>query len=80
MYPAKGVQDNMLTAWNFTKNKLHHRCLDNKLQKIFRKNVPKNSTGQILRIVNGRFMVRQLTDLNFKWRELIKMIPSLLAF
>ena len=27
---------------------------------------------------NGRLMLIQLTDLNFKWRELIKMLPFLL--
>ena len=26
----------MLKAWNFIKNKLHHICFDNTLQKIFR--------------------------------------------
>ena len=28
---------------------------------------------------NVRLMLRQLTNLNFKWKRLIKMMPSLLA-
>ena len=79
IYSAKGVQENMLKAWNFTKNKLRHRCFDNKLQKILQTNVLENVTGQILLIVNGRLMLRHLTELNFKWSELIKMIQFLLA-
>ena len=41
----------MLKAWNFTKNKLQHRCFDNNLQKIFRTNIFENATGQRLLIV-----------------------------
>ena len=64
----------MLKAWNFTKNKLRHRCLDNDLQKMFRTNIL-NRTIYVLHRTdtfgnsfNGRLMPRQLTDLNFKWR------------
>ena len=46
----KGVQKNMLKAWNFTKNKICHRIFDNNLQKLFRTKI-KNSKGQILLIV-----------------------------
>ena len=28
---------------------------------------------------NGRLMLKQLSNLNFKWKEFIKMMPSLLA-
>ena len=28
---------------------------------------------------NGRLMLKQLNDLNSKWRQLIKIMPSLLA-
>ena len=31
------------------------------------------------RCFNGRLMFRQLTDLNFKWIEMIRAMPSLLA-
>ena len=79
MYPAIGVQENMLKAFNFTKDKLRRRCFDNKLGKIFRTNVLENVTGQIILIVNGRVMFINLTNLNFKWRELIKMMLFLLA-
>ena len=41
----------MLKAWDFTKNKLYHRCTDNNLQNIFRENVLESGTGQILLIV-----------------------------
>ena len=43
----KGIQKNMLKAWDFTKNTLSHRYFDNNLQKIFRKNILENGTGQI---------------------------------
>ena len=49
---SQGVQENMLKAWNFTKNKFHHRCLDINLQKIFRTNILENAIGQILVVVN----------------------------
>ena len=50
-YSSKAIQKNMLKAWNFTKNKLQHRCFDNNLQKIFRTNIFENATGQRLLIV-----------------------------
>ena len=51
MHPSKGVHENMLKAWDFTKNNFHHRCTDNNLQKMFRTNILGNGTGQILLIV-----------------------------
>ena len=45
---SKGVQKNILKAWNFTKNKLHHRCFDNDLQKNFRTNILESDTKQII--------------------------------
>ena len=36
---VKGVEKNVLKAWNFTKNRLCHRYFDNNLQKIFRTNI-----------------------------------------
>ena len=50
-HPSKGVQKNMLKAWNFSKNKICHRCFDNNLQKLFRTKILKNSNGKILLIV-----------------------------
>ena len=41
----------MLKVWNFAKNKLCHRCIDNNLQKIFRTNILENGTRFILLIV-----------------------------
>ena len=38
----------MVKAWDFTKNKLCHRYFDNNLQKILRRNILGNGTGQIL--------------------------------
>ena len=50
-HSSKGVQKNMLKAWNFTKKKICHRCFDNILQKPFETKPLKNSNGQILLIV-----------------------------
>ena len=50
-YLSKGAQKNMLKSWNFTKNKVCHRCFHNNLQKLFRKKIYKNSNGHILLIV-----------------------------
>ena len=75
----KAVQKNMLKAWDYTKNKLCHRYFDNATDIsliIFRTNILKISTGQLLLIV--ALMV--LVALNFRWKLLIKMIPSLLVF
>ena len=47
-HPSKGVQKNMLKAWDFTKDKLCHRYFDNNRQKIFRTNILENRTRQIL--------------------------------
>ena len=57
----------------FTKNKLHGRCFDDYLKKLFRKNILKNATFDSC--FDSRLMLRQLTDLTFKWRELIKRMP-----
>ena len=35
MHQYKATQKNMLKAWNFTKNKINHKCFDNNLQKLF---------------------------------------------
>ena len=51
MYPSKGVQNNMLKAWDFTENKLCYRCFENNLQKIFQTKILENDTGQIAFIV-----------------------------
>ena len=32
--PFKRVQKNMVKAWNFTENKICHRCFENNLQKL----------------------------------------------
>ena len=71
----------MLNVLNFSKNKLHHRCFDNNLQKFLRTNTLEKVTGHIFldSCINGRFMLKQLNDLNSKWKELIKRMPSLLA-
>ena len=51
-YLSKGVQKNMLKAWDFTKNRLCHRYFDNNLQKIFsNKYSSEYGTGQIVLIV-----------------------------
>ena len=42
MHPSKSVQQNMLKAWNFTKNKRRCRCFDNNLPKNFSINILEN--------------------------------------
>ena len=62
----KGVCKNMLKAWNFTKNEVQGRCLDN--------NFPNKYSWKRYQVYtfdqwfNGRPMIRQLTDPNVKWR------------
>ena len=75
------LQKNVLKGKNFIKNKLRHKCFDNRLLKILRTNTLENNTGQILLIVvlNGRFILRQATELNFKLREMIKIMPPSLV-
>ena len=51
MHPSKGVQNNMLKAWDFTKNKHCHRCFENNLQKIFQTKILESGTGQITFLV-----------------------------
>ena len=51
MHLSKGVQKNVLKAWNFTKNTFHQRSFDNKLSKGFRTNILENATRQMLRKV-----------------------------
>ena len=46
--PSKGVQENILKAWNFTTYKLHHRYVDNNLQKNFRTNILESDTADTL--------------------------------
>ena len=72
----------MLNALNFSKNKLHRRYFDNNLQEFSRINILESVTGHWLLLdsfFNGRLMLKQINDLNFKWNEFIKMMPSLLA-
>ena len=65
-------------AWNFTShNKLHHTCFCRKFPAQIFLTEPTNRTFDSL--FNGRDLLRQLTDLIFKWRELIKMMLPLLA-
>ena len=51
MRPPESVQKNMLKAWDFTENKLCHRCFDSNFQITFRTNILENGTGQMLLIV-----------------------------
>ena len=55
----KGVQKNVLKAWNFNENKLHHRSFDENSYKffepIFLQLRPKRCAGQLI-------------DLILKWR------------
>ena len=74
MHLSKGVQKNMLKAWDFIKNKLCHRYFDKKLKKIFCTNILENGTGQILLIVV--LMISMWLKLQM---EILKMIPSLLV-
>ena len=50
MHPSKGVQKNMLKAFNFNKYKPRHRSLDN-LQKNCQKIFSESDTEHILLIV-----------------------------
>ena len=50
-HPSKSLQKNLLKAWNFTENKICHRCFDNNLQKPFRTKILKNSNRETLLIV-----------------------------
>ena len=81
-HPSKSVQKNMPNALNFSKNKLHRRYFDNNLQEFSRTNIIENVTGYWLffdSCFNGRLMVKQSNDLNFKWSEFVKLMLSLLA-
>ena len=78
-HSSKGVRKNMPKTYSFTKNKIHVRCFDNCLEILFDTNVLENATWQIIVTVVLILMPRQLTDLNFKSRQVIKMMPSLLA-
>ena len=49
--PSKGVQKNILKAWNFTQIKLRHRCFANNVEKIFQTNILDNGAGEILVMV-----------------------------
>ena len=48
MHTSKGAHRNMLKVYDFTKNRLCRKCVDNKLQKMLRTNIVENGTGQIL--------------------------------
>ena len=41
----------MLKAWNFTENKIYHKCFDNNLKKLFGTKILKNSNEQIILIL-----------------------------
>ena len=57
----------MLKAWNFTIYKPRHRCFDNNLQKNLRTNIVDSNTSDTFdSYFNGRILLKQLTDLNFK--------------
>ena len=74
LHSSKGVQKNMLKAWNFVKYKLCQSCFDNYLQKNFSTSIFESNTADTFdSCFNGQRMLRQLTDLIFK------IIPSLLA-
>ena len=74
MHPSKGVQKNMLKAWDFTTYTLNYRCFDNNFQKNILTNILETGTEDTFdSCFNGRIMLRELTYLNFK------TIPSLLA-
>lgn len=51
MHPSEGIKTSTPKAWNFTKQKLRHRCLDDNLQKIFQTNILESGIGQALLIV-----------------------------
>lgn len=77
--PSKGVQKNTLKALDVTKNKLGHRYFDNNSRKISEQIFLRMTPGRHFdNCFNGR-LLRQLNDLNFKLKYLIKVIPSLLA-
>ena len=72
----------MPNALNVSKNKLHRRYFDNNLQEFSRTNIIENVAGYWLFFdsrFNGRLMVKQSNDLNFKWNEFVKLMLSLLA-
>ena len=69
----------MLNVLHFSKNKLYRRYFDNNLQEFSRTNIPENVTGHSLIFdccFNGRLMLKQLNDLNFKWNELSKVVKT----
>ena len=50
------------------------------MQKLFQTTILEKASAHTFdRCFNGRLMFRQLTDLNFKWIEMIRVMPSLLA-
>ena len=69
----------MVNAWDFTKYKLCHRYFDKNLQKIFRRNILENGSGQILLIVVLMVVVLivVLVDLN---DSIFTCLPSLHIF
>ena len=67
----------MLKAWDFTENELCQKYFDNNLKKIFGTNIPEDGTGQIFLIA---ILMVGLYSLKFKWKKLIKRIPSSLVF
>ena len=75
MHLLKCFQKILLRVWNFTRDKLCHRSF----VENFSNKYSWEHTGLILlMIVNGWLMLRELTDLNFKWRE-FEIMPSLLT-
>ena len=67
----------MLKGWDFTENELCQKYFDNNLQKIFGTNIPEDGTVQMFLIA---ILMVGLYSLKFKWKKLIKRIPSLLVF
>lgn len=76
-HQSKGVQRDMLKAWNVTQKGIHRRSCAEKF--------PNKHSSERLRkytfdsCFNDQFVSRQLIYLNFKGRKLIKMMSSLLA-
>ena len=67
----------MLSAWNSTKNKLHHRYSDKNLHETFLRNILEDATERILLIVN---LMVDLFKTNFQMEVVIvKMTLSSLS-
>ena len=58
----------MLSAWNSTKNKLHHSYSDKNLHETFLRNILEDATERILLIVN---LMVDLFKTNFQMKVVI---------